>query len=122
LDTRIDICLKYKLTAELEKIIEGFGLASIRQIDVGDSCYSAVESVGIFLISQGRGEVVRRMASECIMSGNESRREAFLLANLLVAVDPSDARRLVKRVVGAKGKGQEEWGGPAGKYVRDHIF
>lgn len=55
--------------------------------------------VSAYLLSQGKAELVRRLATECLRSGEEGRQEAFVLASLLLTVDEADARRLVKRAV-----------------------
>lgn len=132
LESVIDLCIKYTLTSTLEDLIEQHGLSSIRQIDTVrggyDGGHSTVECVGAFLLSQGKAELVRRMASECIVSGDEARKEALFLASLLLSVDSGDAKRLVKRALGGvKGKAMgsndsESSSWPIGNYVRNHIF
>jgi len=119
--TRINLCLKYKLTSSLEKIVNDFSVADVRKIKVGESNYSAIEYVGAYLLAHGNGELVRRMASESIVGGDESRREAFLLASLLLAVNSNDARRLIRRIIGSKNTAEDEWGGPVGQYMRNFV-
>jgi hypothetical protein len=102
LETTVDMCLRYGLTERLEEVIDLYGLDTIRRIDLGrgvDHGHSLVICVGAYLLSQGKAELVRRLATESLRSGEEGKREAFVLASLLLAVDEADARRLVKRAV-----------------------
>jgi hypothetical protein len=110
LETMIDICLRYGFTERLEEIIDTYGLDTIRKIDQGrgisfgmlgpeEHGHSLVVCIGAYLLSQGKAELVRRIATECLRSGNAGKQEAFVLASLLLAVDQADARRLVKRAV-----------------------
>ena len=131
LESMIDLCIKHTLTSALENIIEQHGVVSIRQIDsIQKSAvdgHSTVECVGAFLLSQGKAELVRRMVSECIVSGDEARKEAFFLASLLLSVDSGDARRLLRRTVGSNKREKNESDSISsswliGNYVRDHIF
>ena len=99
LESVIDLCIKNTFTSLLEKMIKDYGVASIRQIDVANGGFggghSTVECVGACLLSQGQSELVRRIASECIVSGVEARKEAFFLTSLLVPVHSEDAKRLL---------------------------
>jgi len=101
--------------------VNDFSVADVRKIKVGESNYSAIEFVGAYLLAHGNGELVRRMASESIVGGDESRREAFLLASLLLAVNSNDARRLIRRIIGSKNTAEDEWGGPVGQYMRNFV-
>lgn len=119
----VDLSIRWRRTNILEEIIDEYGLDSIRQINMGDSTsYSAVECVGAVLLAEGKAEVVRRLASESVMTGDEVRREGFVLASLLLAVDPKDATRLLKRAVGTKGKLPEEKCWPVVNYFRSYVF
>jgi hypothetical protein len=120
--TQVDMSIRWRRTKVLEEIIDEYGLDTIRKVDMGNSAYSAVECIGAVLLAEGKTELVRRLASECVVNGDESRREAFVLASLLLAVDPTDAKRLLKRAVGAKGKVDEEKCWPAANYVRDYVL
>jgi len=131
LESIIDLSIKYSLTSALEDLIEEYGVTSIRQIDIAnggfDGGHSTIECVGAFLLSQGKPELVRRIASECIVLGDQARKEAFFLASLLISIDPGDAKRLLKRSVGiVRGKKVApddislSW--PAGSFARDHIL
>eukprot|EP00549_Striatella_unipunctata_P025541 CAMPEP_0118724678 /NCGR_PEP_ID=MMETSP0800-20121206/32723_1 /TAXON_ID=210618 ORGANISM="Striatella unipunctata, Strain CCMP2910" /NCGR_SAMPLE_ID=MMETSP0800 /ASSEMBLY_ACC=CAM_ASM_000638 /LENGTH=573 /DNA_ID=CAMNT_0006633303 /DNA_START=147 /DNA_END=1869 /DNA_ORIENTATION=- len=119
LESLISLCLRFGFTKRLEMILETHGLAGIRRIQHED----LVLKIGIYLLSQGKAELVRRLATEC-MSGEHQSREAFALASLLLAVDTSDARRLLKRAVGKGGGKQnqaqssEEESWPVGHFVR----
>jgi hypothetical protein len=102
LETTVDMCLRHGLTERLEEVIDLYGLDTIRKIDFGrgvEHGHSLVICVGAYLLSQGKAELVRRLATECLRSGEEGKQEAFVLASLLLAVDEADARRLVKRAV-----------------------
>jgi len=121
--TVVDLCIRWKLTKVLEDMIEMYGLESIRKVDMGSNdSFGAVECIGAYLLGEGKAELVRRLASECVVSGDETRREALVLASLLLSVDPSDARRLVKRAVGAKGKVDEGKCWPLANYVRNNLL
>ena len=110
------------MSKSLEKIVEDFGAVNIRQSDQSEGLYNAVECVGAYLLARGNGELVRRMASECIMVNDGIKREAFFLASMLLVVNPSDARRLIKRIVGTRDKPNSDWSGYAGQYVRDFVL
>lgn len=119
----VDLCIRWRLTKVLEDLIETYGLESIRNIDIGSNdSFGAIECVGAYLLGEGKAELVRRLASECVVSGDEMRHEALVLASLLLSVDPTDARRLVKRAVGSKGKVDEEKCWPVANYVRNHLL
>lgn len=119
----VDMCIRWRLTKVLEDLIEAHGLESIRDIDIGSNLsFGAIECVGTFLLSEGKSDLVRQIASECIVSGDEMRREALVLASLMLSVDPSDARRLVKRAVGAKGKVDEDKCWPVANFVRNNLL
>ena len=122
LESRIEICLKHKLSGPLEKIIQDFGAVNIKQADRGEGIYNTVECVGAYLLARGQGELVRRMASECIMVNDGTKRDAFLLASMLLATNQSDARRLLKRIVGSKDRPNIGWGGNAGQFVREFVM
>jgi len=119
LETMIDMCLRYGFTERLEGIIDTYGLDTIRKIDQGrgvssgmlgleEHGHSLVVCVGAYLLSQGKAEVVRRIATECLRSGETGKHEAFVLASLLLAVDQADARRLVKRAVSTSTKATDD--------------
>jgi hypothetical protein len=133
LETTIDICLRFGFTERLEEIIDTYGLDTIRKIDQGrgiaygmmgpeEHGHSLVVCVGAYLLSQGKAELVRRLATECLRSGEEGRQEAFVLASLLLSVDQVDAKRLVKRAVqasGSKEAGRTEEDGDQDYFPRD---
>ena len=62
---------------------------------------SVIVCVGAFLLSQGRGELVRRLATECLLNGGEEgKREGFILASLLLTIPGSnDSKQVVTRPV-----------------------
>jgi hypothetical protein len=128
LETMVDICIRYKLTDRLEHVIDVHGIDSLRRIDnwdLADPSVGIVVRVGAYLLSQGKAELVRRLATECMVSGDQGRREAFCLANLLLAVDASDARRLMKRTVNTSASKQDHalsssW--PIAAHVRDNVL
>jgi hypothetical protein len=59
------------------------------------------------------------MATECLRTGEEGKKDAFFLGTLLLPVDESDASRLISRAVGEGGT-SEEW--LMGNFVRDYIL
>lgn len=106
LETIVDICLLHGLDERLEHIIEMHGVKGLRKIDMGKGVVSGGHSIvvclGTFMLAKGKADLVRSMATECMAYGEDGKKEAFVLASLLLAVDPSDARRLLKRVVAGK--------------------
>jgi hypothetical protein len=80
---------------------------------------SVVVCVGAYLLSQGKVELVRRLSTECLGSGEEGKREAFILASLLLSVDGSDSKRVVQRAVEHVGE-SNDW--LVGNFVRDHVL
>lgn len=130
LEYSIDLCLRYGFTERLEELIDTYGLETIRKIDHGrglasgmmgqeEHGHSIVVCVGAYLLSQGKAELVRRIATECLRSGEEGKREAFVLASLLLAVDQADARRLVKRAVSGTKSGHDDSGDELEMYARN---
>ena len=128
LETMVDTCIRYKLTDRLEHVIDVDGIDSLCHIDNGDLAdrsVGIVVRVGAYLLSQGKAELVRRLATECMVSGDQGRREAFCLANLLLAVDASDARCLMKHTINTSASKQDHALSsslPIAAHVRDNIL
>ena len=80
--------------------------------------------VGAYLLAHGRIELARRLATECLRSGEQGQRDALFLGALLLPVDESDAKRLIQRAVMEDATGQDpslkEW--LLGKYVREYVL
>mmetsp|Transcript_14043 Transcript_14043/g.33968 ORF Transcript_14043/g.33968 Transcript_14043/m.33968 type:complete len:1243 (-) Transcript_14043:96-3824(-) len=130
LETIVDICMRNGFVEQLEQVVEEYGLKGLHSIDMGrgvssnvfgpeDHGTSIVVCVGAYLLSYGRVELVRRLATECLSSVDDGKREGFLLASLLLSVQGSDSRRVIERSVKDIGE-EEDW--PVGEYVRDHIL
>jgi hypothetical protein len=130
LETIVDLCMRFGFVEELENIVEAYGLKGLRSIDMGrglssnifgpeDYGASIVVCVGAFLLSYGRVELVRRLATECLTSSDEGKREGFMLASLLLSVQGSDSRRVIERAV-KNLEDDDDW--PVGHFVRDHIL
>lgn len=129
LETTIDFCMRHDCIDRLEQAVEVFWVKGLRSIDVGRSMSSSIFGpdeyghsvavcVGVYLLAHGRVDIVRRLASECLKHGNDAKKDAFVLATLLLSVDRMDARRILGRVVDTNGS--EEWA--IGCFVRDHIL
>ena len=136
LETKFDFCLRYGYVEQLENLVDYHGVGAIRQIDMGRNYrpempsgrHSLVVCIGTYLLSQGKAEKVRRLASECMKYDEEGRKDCFVLATLLLPVDAADAKRLIKRAVGKKEDNDDvtameqfnSW--PIGAYVRDYLL
>lgn len=127
--TAVDLCLKYELAEKLEKIVENVGIKRIRDVDLGSgvngSYVSTIVGVGSLLLGLGKVELVRCMATECLTFGDDRGRvEAFTLASLLIAVEPMDGLRLIKRAVGIGNKLQKDKGSSwlLGDFVRGYLL
>ena len=128
LETTIDISMRYGFVERLEEIVEIFGLDGLRAIDCSrgsssaetDASTSLVVCVGAYLLGFGRVELVRRLATECLASGDEGKKEAFLLAGLLLSVDEKDSRRVIQRSVEDIDENTSDW--VVGPFVRKHVL
>lgn len=78
---------------------------------------SMVVTVGAYLLAHGRVELARRLATECLRLGEEGRKDALVLAALLLSVDEDDATRLINRAVE---NAHENW--LLGEFVKDHLL
>jgi hypothetical protein len=130
LERTIDMCMRHGYIDRLEEIVEMHGLTGLRSIDMSrgvssnvfgpeETGASMVACVGAYLLSDGRIELVRRLATECLSSGEEGRQEAFLLAGLLMSMSPSDAKRVMKRAVEDVDR-DDDW--LVGSFVMTHIL
>lgn len=129
LETVVDICMRYDLVDRLEDVVVHTGLKGLRAIDMSrgvsanifgpeENGTSIIVCVGAYLLSHGKFELVRMMASECLQSPDEDgKREAFILASLLLSVDKDDSKRVITRAVES---GSEDW--LVGNFVREHIL
>ena len=139
LETIIDISMRYGYIDRLEDAVETYGVLGLRAIDMGrgvtpnifgqeeetwNDAPSVVVCVGAYLLAYGRIELARRLATECLRSGEQGQRDALFLGALLLPVDESDATRLIQRAVMEDTTGQEqptkEW--LMGIYVRDFVL
>jgi hypothetical protein len=122
--------MRFGFVEELENIVETYGLKGLRSIDMGrgvssnifgpeDYGASIVVCVGAFLLSYGRVEFARRLATECLTSSDEGKREGFMLASFLLSVQGSDSKRVIERAV-KNLEDEDDW--PVGHFVRDHIL
>ena len=130
LETTVDYCMKYGFTDRLEEVVDMFGIRGLRAVDMGrgvssnsfgleENGTSVVVCVGAYLLSQGRVELVRRLATECLSSGEDGKKEAFILASLLLSVDGSDSKRVLQRAV-EDVDDSSDW--LVGNYVREHVL
>lgn len=130
LETIIDVSMRHGFVDRLEEAIEQYGLKGLRAIDMGrgvssnifgiaQHSTSVVICVAAYLLSQGRVELVRRLATECLSSAEEGKREAFMLASLLMSVDVNDSKRVMFRAVQDEEK-DSDW--VVGNFVRDNIL
>jgi hypothetical protein len=131
--TKIDVCMRCGFADELEDIVERFGVQGLRNVDNGqgfarsifgrerDEAQSIVVLVGAYLLAHGRIELVRRMAAELQRIGADARKDAFVLATLLLPVDESDARRLIQRSVQLSDDSMDaDW--PMGRFTRNFLL
>ena len=135
LETTIDICMRYGFVDRLEEVVDMHGLNGLRAIDMSrgvssnifgleEHGTSIVVCVGAFLLSFGRVELVRRLATECLASsssGDAGKQEAFLLAGLLLSVDGSDSKRVIYRSVESSDDCSSNWG-PFARSVKKYIL
>lgn len=130
LETTVDLCMRYGFTERLEEVVEQYGLKGLRSIDMGrgvsanifgpeDHGASVTVCVGAYLLCQGRVELVRRLATECLSSGDGGKREGFILASLLLSVQGSDSKRVIQRALDNDVK-DDDW--LVGNFVHDHIL
>lgn len=132
LETIVDLSMRFGYIGRLEEVVETYGAKGLHAIDMGrglsNSIFgpepehqSIVVCVGAYLLGHGRGELARRLATECLRSGEEGRKDALLLGALLLSVDEADASRLINRAVGDEGTElSEEW--LVGNFVREHVL
>ena len=122
----VDLSMRNGIVDRLEEVVETYGVRGLRAIDVGrgvapslfgEQGGSVVVSVATYLLAHGRVELARRMATECLRSGDEGRRDALLVASMLLSVDEVDASRLVARAVEDVGS---DW--PVGQFIRNHVL
>lgn len=132
LETIIDVSMRYGFIDRLEEAVETYGLKGLRAIDMSRGVSSnifgsgpagtntsIVISVAAYLLSQGRIELVRRLATECLSSGEVGKREAFVIASLLMSVDINDSKRVMYRAVHDEAK-DSDW--LVGSFVRENIL
>jgi hypothetical protein len=129
LETIVDTTMRYGFTGRLEEVVEAFGVKGLRAIDMGrgvstsifgpeQNGNSVVVCVGAYLLAHGRVELARRLATECLRSGEDGRKDAFILATLLLSVDETDARRLISRAVEEE-SASSDW--IMGNFVREYM-
>jgi len=129
LETIVDFSMRHGYVDRLEEIVETYGVGGLRAIDMGrglsaslfgpdPNAHSVVVCVGAYLLSHGRVELARRLASECLHAGEEGKKDAFLLGTLLLQVNESDATRLLQRTVGDDTS--EDW--LIGNFARDYVL
>lgn len=130
LETIVDFSMRYGYVDRLEEVLDLYGLKGIRAIDMSrgvssnifgpaGSGTSVVVCVAAYLLSQGRVELVRRLATECLSAGEEGKREAFMLASLLMSVDVDDSKRVMFRAVQDE---PEDGDWLVGSFVRANMF
>jgi hypothetical protein len=130
-ETIVDFSMRYDYVDRLEDVVETFGVAGLRAIDMGrgvtrtifgpeQDTASILVSVGAFLLAHGMVELTRRMATECLRFGDEGKRDAFLLGTLLLSVDEADGSRLIQRAVEEDGGPAEDW--LMGNYVHKYLL
>lgn len=109
LETMIDLAMRHGNVDRLEEIVESFGVPGLRSIDMGRGMssnifgpeeygQSVIVCVGAYLLAHGKVELVRRLAAESIKFG-DAKKDAFVLATLMLNIEGADARRLIGRAV-----------------------
>ena len=130
LEMTIDLCMRYRFVEKLEEIVDLYGIRGLRAVDQGtgfssdiygpeDNGISMVVSVGAYLLSQGKIELVRRMATESLEYGDEGNKDAFFLSSLLLSIDPTDAKRVMWRAVEDEDQ-DSDW--IIGSFVKNHVL
>jgi hypothetical protein len=130
LETTVDLCMRFGFVDRLEEVVDLYGLKGLRAIDMSrgvsanifgpeEHGTSVVVCVGAYLLAHGKVELVRRLATECLGSGEDGKREAFVLASLLLSVDGSDSKRVIQRAVEHV---EDDSGWLVGNFVRDHVL
>jgi hypothetical protein len=115
LETKVDLLLRYDITDKLEELIRTYGIVGFHGIDMGRGVsvgilgpeahgHSLVVSIGAYLLlGQGRLELVQHLARECLVMENDvGTTEAFMLASLLLSVDPAELHKILQSAVGGK--------------------
>jgi hypothetical protein len=132
LETVVDMSIRHGYILRLEEAIDIYGVKGLRAIDIGrgvspsvfgpqsSNGSSIVVCVGAFLLAHGRVELARRLATECLRSGEDGKKDALVLATLLLSFDEADATRLVNRAVAEGDEMTDPW--PIGDFVRDHVM
>eukprot|EP00536_Pseudo-nitzschia_multiseries_P008211 jgi/Psemu1/305562/fgenesh1_kg.205_\ len=133
LERTIDLCMRYGFVDRLEEVVEVHGTDGIRAIDqsrglspsslsldIGNGATSLLVCIGAYLLSYGRIELVRRIATECLAEGEEGRKEAFWLAGLLLSVNEADSKRVLQRAVESDDDEASDW--VIGPFVRKHVL
>jgi hypothetical protein len=129
LETTIDISMRHGYVGRLEEVVEVYGVKGLSAIDSGRgvsaSIYglesggnSIVVTVGAYLLAHGRVELARRLATECLRSGEDGKKDALVLAALLLSVDEDDATRLINRAV--ENAHPDTW--LLGAFVKNHLL
>jgi len=134
LETTVDICMRYGFVDRLEEVVDEHGLDGLRAIDMSRGVSSNVFGleehgasvavcVGAFLLSYGRIELVRRLATECLSSSSSAeKQEAFVLAGLLLSVNGCDSESVIHRAVQIDEKEDDSNDWLVGSFVRKHIL
>jgi WD40 repeat protein len=130
LETLIDVTMRYGMIDYLCELVEENGVKGISAIDFGrgmstsgmfgpeSESNSLIVCVGAYLLAHGKAELVRRVTSELLRT-EEGKKDALLLASLLLHVNEPDATRLMSRAVEAAPHSQSEW--VMGNFVRDAL-
>ena len=130
LESTIDLCMRFGYVGRLEEAVEEFGVKGLRAIDMSRGVASGmlgpemvstsiVVCVGAYLLAHGKVELTRRLATELLRSGEDGRKDAFVLATLLLTVDEDDASRLIARAVD-NADNTSKW--LLGDFVRDFVI
>ena len=121
LGTIIDLSFRHGYTERLENIIKSFGLDPIRSLDSDiikdEREYSMVVCVGAHFLAKNRVDVVEQMASDCLKCKDNRRRDAFLLAGLISAIQPEPGRKLIREALSDRNLDFFSW--PVGSAVTD---
>lgn len=129
LESMVDFAMRYGDVDRLEQIVESFGVPGLRSIDMGRGMSSNIFGpeeygqsvtvcVGTYLLAHGKVELVRRLATECLKFGN-AKKDAFVLATLMLNAEGTDARRVIGRAVHDTAEAD---GWAVASYVRNHII
>ena len=126
-ETISDLCLRYGFTEPLEYLVQVHGVRTLQKYDLGRGVDgiggpSLTVSIGAYLLGQGKNELVKTMASDCLDFGEDGRRQSFAIASLLYAVEPNEAEPIIRRSLESDTPDMMAYSWPVGAFIRDNLL